>query len=517
MATILAAARTEAGTPGGLVPRWTVCVGALAGALSAAVGIAVLSAVTVLLWAAGPQTAGRSADPFRTAGALWVLGQRGAVDFPGTTVRIAPLGLAAVLALVAIRSAGWASRTARAHDLSAAARVVGGFVLGVCSGALLVARLTEHHSVHVGLWSALVAVVPFALACAVVGVAPQTYEWAQFAAPRRRRWAPVVRAATAAGLVLLAGGAVVVAASLFARLGATSDLFDATGGGLGGALGLLLLCVVLLPTAACWAVAFAAGPGFAMGTDASVTLAGVQVGAVPALPIAGALPGAGGVPWYGWLPPVLVILAGVVAGRVECASTLRLRSKLARATATAGLTGLFATAVLAFSAGDAGGRLETLGPGWSVGPVLAGELMLVAIATMTIRHAVGPRPEVVAATVPTQRTGTDPVSDVLADDLLRFAGIPSDQEDLEDTQEIPIIRLPLLEDPDAVAGQPEPAQPEEPPATDGGRLRARWARAKARLDAEAAEAEAEEITPEAAEAMSVAQARYSADLTLTDG
>jgi hypothetical protein len=261
-----------------------------------------------------------------------------------------------------------------------------------------------------------------------------------------------------------------------------------------------------------------------MGTDASVSLAGVHTGAVPALPIAGALPGPGGVAWYGWLPPVLIVLAGVVAGRVECAPTLRLRTKLLRAAVTAGLTGVLAAAVLAFSTGDAGGRLETMGPGWSVGPILVGELIAVALVTIAVRHAVGPRPVAVGPAVPTQRVAEEnsppvvetppesaPVVDVLADDPLRFAGIPSDPEDLEDTVELPVIRLPLPPDPvpvPPVATEENAPEPED----ESGRLRRRWARAKARLAAEAPEPE--EISPEAAEAMRVAAAQYSADLTL---
>ncbi len=85
------------------------------------------------------------------------------------------------------------------------------------------------------------------------------------------------------------------------------------------------------------------------------------------------------------------------------------------------------------------------------------------------------------------------------DDPLRFAGIPRDAEDLEDTQELPIIRI------------AEPVA-EESTEDDHGRLRRRWARAKAAVARTPAEPEVP-MSPEAAEAAVLAQARLSAELS----
>lgn len=524
MATTLAPAPSKpAQTTWDRTGRFPITYGAVAGLLAAAVGLAMLSAITVLMWATGPESTALpggepgsrpdTAGPFRTAGALWVLGQRGAVAFPGTEVRLAPLGLAVGFAIVAVKAAGWATRAAGAHDLPAAARVVGGFVAGSGAVAYGIASLTARHDLHVGPWSALSSVVPFAAVCASIGAAPQTFEWARFAAPRRARWRPLLRSATSAAAILFAGGAVVVAIGLCLRTGATGDEFAAVGGGFTGAVGSMLLSLAFLPTAACWVIGFAAGPGFALGTDASVALHGVQTGALPTLPIVGAVPGSGGLPWYGWLPPLIVVLAGAVAGWHRPAGFVRLRIVVRSAAAAGALAGVGVGSVLAFSTGDAGGRLSTLGPnGLLVGGVLVGELGAIATATALLRHLTSPQaaslraadehcPDPNAPVVPAQRVAVpEPVEAVpddgvvravriLVDDPDRWAHLLSDSRDFEDTMELPVLRPDLIARFQAAkaalaqieAEAPEPPEPEVPLAEEHAEALVAHARLSAEL------------------------------------
>ena len=60
-----------------------------------------------------------------------------------------------------------------------------------------------------------------------------------------------------------------------------------SGGAAAGALGLLGLGVLLLPNAAAAVLGLAAGPGFSVGAGTLVSVHGVTLGAVPALPAAG--------------------------------------------------------------------------------------------------------------------------------------------------------------------------------------------------------------------------------------
>ena len=55
------------------------------------------------------------------------------------------------------------------------------------------------------------------------------------------------------------------------------------------------------------------GPGFSLGVGSSITASSHAVGAIPALPIFGALPPSLGVGW--WIHGIPVVIAAVVAGR----------------------------------------------------------------------------------------------------------------------------------------------------------------------------------------------------------
>ena len=83
----------------------------------------------------------------------------------------------------------------------------------------------------------------------------------------------------------------------------------------GGAV-LVLGCLLLLPNAAVWAVAYAAGPGFAVGTGTVVSPFGATLGPVPALPLLAALPAAGSPPAMVRAVLLLPVLAGVAVGVV---------------------------------------------------------------------------------------------------------------------------------------------------------------------------------------------------------
>ena len=53
---------------------------------------------------------------------------------------------------------------------------------------------------------------------------------------------------------------------------------------------LAALCLLYVPTAAVWGLAYVVGPGFAVGAGTSVSVTGTDLGAVPAFPLLAALP-----------------------------------------------------------------------------------------------------------------------------------------------------------------------------------------------------------------------------------
>jgi len=451
--TILAPApRTTGVGPQDPGSRWPAAFGLLAALISAAVGLAVLGAVSVLLWATGPASGGSPTGPFRTASWFWLLGQRAATHLPAGHVQLAPLGLTAVLAVVAVRAAGWAARTARAHETGPAAAVVAGFTGGCGVLALVAAHETSPHGLSAAVMPAMRAAVLFAVLTSLMGVAPQTWLWAQFAAQWRTRARPVLRAAGAASLILFGGGFAVVGVCLAVHNEAVGAVFDRTGGGNSGFIGLALISVIFLPNAACWAVGFASGPGVALAADAHVDFRGMDAGALPGLPLTAGLPQAGALGWIAWLPLLVPLAAGLATGWAIAPDKGRpVRGTLLPTAAAAALTGLLVGAVCWLSAGDGGGRLTQFGPsGWQVGGSVAAELLVIGLPVAAIRLAVTRHRS--PATVPAARTSTETVSaPVVADDEAdRFP--PMDLEDLEDTQEIPIIRLSEDAEPVEVVG-----------------------------------------------------------------
>jgi hypothetical protein len=121
---------------------------------------------------------------------------------------------------------------------------------------------------------------------------------------------PLLRAAAAGLLTAVSLGLLVVAVALAADTGGYAALSRSLGGSGAGAVGLLVLSVLLLPNAAAAAIGLAAGPGFAVGSGTLVSVHGVTLGAVPALPLLAALPDTQAVPLVAFVSQVVPALAG---------------------------------------------------------------------------------------------------------------------------------------------------------------------------------------------------------------
>ena len=163
---------------------------------------------------------------------------------------------------------------------------------------------------------------------------------------------------------MLAAGAIVLVASLVAHFGTALTLTEGLHAGVVGGAILALVGAVLVPNAVLCAAAFAAGPGFAVGTGTQVSPSGVRVGLLPDFPLLAALPHSAAA-W--WLPGLIVLpvvaggFAGVVAIRRYPVFGI---DRAALRGALAGLVGGVAfglTTVLA--TGSFGpGRLHQVGP-----------------------------------------------------------------------------------------------------------------------------------------------------------
>jgi hypothetical protein len=148
---------------------------------------------------------------------------------------------------------------------------------------------------------------------------------------------------------------------------------------------LLALGVLLLPNAAAAVLGLAAGPGFLVGSGTLVSVHGVTLGAVPALPLLAALPDTQAVPLIAFASQAIPAIAGLVAGR----TVGRWFGDQDGGSVVAGLTGVLAGVLL----GVASGVLVWIAGG-SLGDGALAEVGAPAVATAI---AVGAQSGIAAA------------------------------------------------------------------------------------------------------------------------
>lgn len=172
---------------------------------------------------------------------------------------------------------------------------------------------------------------------------------------------------------LVAIGALTTTALLWARGGEVIALYESAHVDAFGATLLTIGQLVYLPTVIVWAIAFVAGPGFAVGAETQVSAAGTQVGVLPGIPLLGVVPEST-TPWL-LLLALLPVALGAVAGWIARSRLVaahadedpigaRVVSAVGIAVVAGAVTGLFAT-VASGSIGP--GSLAAVGP--APGPV----------------------------------------------------------------------------------------------------------------------------------------------------
>lgn len=387
MTDLLPRSRTEHRAGSGDAARYQPLslAGIAAAGRAGVLGLLAVTVVVLLAWATARYSGASTTEALRSAGQVWLLAHHGDLVVPGGKVTAAPLGLlllpAALLAASALR----------------ASKLAG--VDGVRSGAFLVLAIAGPYAVLAGAVAALAqtpSVQPLPLRCAAsaaalavvsaaVGVAREARLTGAVAALLPDRARCVLAGAGAGAATLLGGGAMLVAASLAWHAERSAELTHALGVDLLGGLMVTVLGALLVPNAVVWAMSYAVGPGFAVGAGTLVAPGGVSLGAVPSLPLLGALPLDAPAPTVVVAALSLPLLAGVL-----CAVVVARRERSGRpgvVAVWAGLAGVASGAALAAAAwlsGGAlgGGRMATLGPSWwQVGLTAGLEIALVAAAT----------------------------------------------------------------------------------------------------------------------------------------
>jgi hypothetical protein len=174
------------------------------------------------------------------------------------------------------------------------------------------------------------------------------------------------------------------------------------------------------------------------------------------MPLLGALPQQGPLPAYAWAALAIPFLAGAVTAWYSHVDA-GWREELITPAASAAVCGLGFGVLAELSGGGAGGRLAHVGPsGLLVGLALAGEMAVGALALaggrIGWRHSRRPPepPKELEASkprIPKQKARADAVEEnekadeivVVEADEVSDLPVPVDIEDLEDTQEIPVV------------------------------------------------------------------------------
>jgi uncharacterized protein DUF6350 len=366
---------------------WHAVAAAVAVDLAALAGLGLALVVVQTLDPSGGLGTGAS---LALGGRLWLLAQGGELDVGAGPLVLAPLLLTLGLAWGLSR----AGRVLAAlHDLSSpreAARATGLVVAVHVLITLVLALALDEPSAHVGLLRTVAGAV--VLSCAAVGWGVTRESGLLDAALDRLPGAPrpLLRGVLAGLLTAVALCTAVVAVALAADAHGYATLSGSLGGAAAGGLGLLGLGLLLLPNAAAAVLGLAAGPGFSVGVGTLVSVHGVTLGAVPALPLLAALPDTQAVPLIAFVSQAVPVIAGLVAGR----TVGRWFGDDDGGSVVAGLTGLLAGVLL----GVAGGAFVWIAGG-SLGDGALAEVGAPAVATGIAVAAQAGIAAAVAATV----------------------------------------------------------------------------------------------------------------------
>ncbi|MFI9342883.1 DUF6350 family protein [Streptomyces sp. NPDC052773] len=379
-----------------------LAAGLLGGALAAGLGLGSFTMLVMMLWISSPYPDSGPGSALHVVAALWLLAHGAELVRADTLsgvpapVGVTPLLLLALPAWLLHRAARDAvdgadgtdsaenadgpvgARTAWAGVVLGYLTVGAGVALYAAGGALRPSWLWTGLSLPLvtvvasgaGVWTAYgrprgpLGSAPLPLPGGLRRFLLDPGRW-----PGRARPAIAARAAAAGTAAYVGGGALLVAVSLVWHGGAARVAFAQLTEGWSGRFAVLLLCLALVPNAAVWGMAYALGPGFALGAgQVTGPLSAAPAPLLPPFPLLAAVPEPGpGTPLH-WAAGAVPVAAGVTvgwfAGRAAGDGWTRGRAALGALYAA----GLCAPA-LAVLAGLAGGplgvgRLAHFGPVW---------------------------------------------------------------------------------------------------------------------------------------------------------
>jgi hypothetical protein len=363
--------------------------GVIAAGWAIAVGVSSLIVLALVVWAADSTSTASAGGAMRFAVQLWLLAHRSALRIPaGGALTIPPIALTVLAGLLVARGAALIARSTDVVDRAGLGRIVAAVTLPYAVLAAILAAVARSSSLRPSIGAAFVCATLIGGVAATIGAAKGGgligVAWRAVPVQMRRS----LEAAGAAGGVLMGAAILLAMGSLIAHAHSFGSALGSYHSG-PGEFSMTLLSVLFIPNAVCFAAAYIAGPGFAIGSGTAVTYAGAHLGPMPAFPLLAAVP-SGPAPWQIRVFFVAVILAaGTAAGwRIVQPAGLDVKEQLRRVLLAGAAFGTVAAVVSAFAGGPAGpGRLVAVGPSpWQVGLLTAAEIALVAAAFVGLRH-----------------------------------------------------------------------------------------------------------------------------------
>ena len=291
------------------------------GALAALAGSLVVAGVVLVAWLSAIAIPLPAVLTFSAQ--VWLLAHGGVVPVVGDQVTLVPLGLTLAFGAICASVGGFAyrqGRLSRTGDLTGELRrrLVLGSIGQVAAGyTLFAAVLAGGVSGAAGLWRPAVGAFVVSALGASVGVALASGHRPGTTGPDWLRRA--LRGAAAGVLALVAGAAIVLGLALILGENRVAKLEDSLRLVSGGLFVWSLVALAYLPNLLAWALSWALGAGFTVGTGSLVSLSTTELGMLPAVPVFGALPAVGVADQWllAWLGIGIVSggLAGVVAVR----------------------------------------------------------------------------------------------------------------------------------------------------------------------------------------------------------
>ncbi len=332
------------GGPGPLPLGWLCVAAGLAVSLLGTAGLWLAVVVVSTLDPSGGLPVGGSAA---LAGRLWLLAQGASVDVGSGPIALAPLLLTGLVAWGLSSAARGVVRLADLDSAGEAARAAGIVAAVHIALSVVLALLLDAPDADVGLLRTVAGCAGLALLAVGWGAARESGALDDVLDRLPGPIRPLLRGALAGAFTGLALCTAVVAVALASDAQGYAALTRSLGGAGAGAVGLLGLGLLLLPNAAAAVLGLAAGPGFLVGTGTVVSVHGVTLGAVPALPLLAALPDTQAVPLIGFASQAIPVLAGLVAG----GTVGRWFTARDGGSVVAGLTGIAAGVLLGVLAG----------------------------------------------------------------------------------------------------------------------------------------------------------------------